>query len=279
MTRRTLWVVGVVVVAIGAAVAASWAISRQAPLESLQSAPAERSEAEIRQALFDAVQPVNVTNCEFTRFGEAHDGGYLMCGNLLKEVKAGYSYGIDGYDGWGCQISNTLKVPVHQYDCFNTTLPACEADTKFHAECVGPSAATIEGRVFDTIEGHLAKNGDTGKHIVLKVDIEGAEWDSFLHTPDAVLANVDQIAVEFHRINQEKFIRVIEGLKRTFYVAHLHFNNASCEAGLDPFPAWALEVLLVNKRIATVDLSVPAVALHPLDTPSAPGVPDCQGVR
>ncbi len=238
-----------------------------------------KSDPRIRQALFDAVQPVRVNNCELARFGEAHDGGYLMCRNLLADVKAGYSYGIDGYDGWGCQISNTLKVPVHQYDCFNTTRPTCVADTTFHAECVGPSAETVDGRLFDSIEGQLRKNGYGSQHVVMKMDIEAAEWDSLLNTPDAVLANIDQLAIEFHRIDDEKYVRVIEGLKRTFHVAHLHFNNHVCQAGLDPFPSWAFEVLFVNKRIGQVDNPpVPAPGPHPLDAPAAPGVPDCQTI-
>src|SRR6185436_7159902 len=47
-----------------------------------------------RAELFKLLQPVAVTNCELERFGEPHDGGYLMCGNLLSAVQAGYSYGI-----------------------------------------------------------------------------------------------------------------------------------------------------------------------------------------
>ena len=46
-----------------------------------------------RQALFDLVQPVALSNCQLERFGEKNDGGYLMCANLLREVQAGYSYG------------------------------------------------------------------------------------------------------------------------------------------------------------------------------------------
>jgi hypothetical protein len=276
MIRRNLWIV---VVVVGAVIPAAWWMAQRGTgAWSPAPEPPERSEAEIRQALFDAVQPVTVSNCELARFGEAHDGGYLMCGNLLTEVRAGYSYGIDGFDGWGCQVSNTLKVPVQQYDCFNTALPTCVADTKFHAECVGPKTEMLEGRFFDTIERQLKKNGDTGKHVVMKLDIEGAEWDSLLHTPDAVLANVDQMAVEFHRINQEKFVQVIEGLKRNFHVAHLHFNNHACERGLDPFPSWAFEVLLVNKRVAVVDAAATATRPHPLDTPSNTTVPDCQAI-
>jgi hypothetical protein len=59
-----------------------------------------RAEQE-RQRLFEEIQPVQLANCELERFGEERDGGYLLCANLLGEVKAAYSYGISGYDKWG----------------------------------------------------------------------------------------------------------------------------------------------------------------------------------
>ena len=37
------------------------------------------------------MQPVPLANCTLERFGEKHDGGYLLCSNLLKDVSAGYS--------------------------------------------------------------------------------------------------------------------------------------------------------------------------------------------
>src|SRR5262245_7629246 len=58
-----------------------------------------------RQTLFQEIQPVALKNCDLQRFGEANDGGYLMCANLLDSVGSGYSYGISGYDGWGCDVS------------------------------------------------------------------------------------------------------------------------------------------------------------------------------
>ena len=62
----------------------------------------------------------------------------------------------------------------------------------------------MEGRVFDTIANQFAKNGDSSKRIVLKIDIEGAEWDSLSSAPDEVLEQIDQMAVEFHWLQDEK---------------------------------------------------------------------------
>ena len=67
-------------------------------------------------------------------------------------------------------------------------------------------------------------------------------------------------------------------LKRTFEIVHLHFNNYSCLAGGAPFPAWAYEVTLVNKRLAQVDPAGRSLCRNPLDTPNHPVVPDCQSL-
>jgi hypothetical protein len=135
---------------------------------------------------------------------------------------------------------------------------------------------TEEGRFFDTIRNQFAKNGDSTKRIALKIDVEGAEWDSFLFAPDDVLDQIDQMAVEFHGVQDEKYPAVVQRLKEFFHIAHIHFNNAACVEGLDPFPTWAYEVLFVSKRLGVVDPSRTAGGLHPLDAPNNPSFADCQ---
>jgi hypothetical protein len=237
-----------------------------------------------RQALFDALQPVALRNCELKRYGETNDGGYLMCSNLLGEVQSGYSYGISGYDGWGCDLSKELKIPMHQYDCFNLERPWCwRGQTIFHEECVGPRNETIDGRLFDSVQGQFAKNGDTGRRIVFKIDVEGAEWDTFLSMPDETMRQIDQMAVEFHWeeggphgwVSDPRYPAAIAKLKTWFEVAHLHYNNASCIADLKPFPSFAFEALFVSKRLAQVDPSRKVTLPHPEDARNSSWRPDC----
>jgi hypothetical protein len=178
-------------------------------------------------------------------------------------------------------VSSRLNVPVHEYDCFDLTVPACERGrTVFHGECVAGTPSTDkDGRVFDTPEHQIAKNGDAGRHLVMKMDVEGAEWDTFLASPDTVLSQIDQLAVEFHNSGEERFADAVKKLKRFFYIANLHFNNYSCDQKYAPFPSWAYEVLFVSKRLGKPDTSGAAVRLSPLNTPNNPDVPDCQSPR
>jgi hypothetical protein len=231
-----------------------------------------------RQRLFDAVQPVNVTNCTLARVGNAHDGGYLVCENLLGNVKTAYSYGISGEDGWGCDVSRRLGVGVHEYDCFDLRQPACPGGRLiFHPECVGTTRTVEDGRPFDSLAGQFERNGDSGNRLLVKIDVEGAEWPAFQQAPDSVFEHIDQLVVEFHRTEDSMtYPRIIERLKRFFVVAHVHYNNYACDARLKPLPAWAIEVLLVNRRLARTDGRPGAAPPTALDAPNSPSLADCQ---
>ena len=269
-------------------------LARSAVLRLARRIPRAASQPTAGSPLYDELQPIRLSNCELERFGEPNDGGYLVCGNLLGAVEGAYSYGISGYDQWGCDISSRLHVTTHEYDCFDTHAPTCPSGAlTFHGECVGGSSVEVDGRRFDTVERQIGKNGDGGKRLVVKMDVEGAEWESLRQTSDAVLDRIDQLIVEFHHPDDSRAIELTKKLTRLFYVAHLHFNNYSCGddtrwrsfpawaygvlvTNRHPFPAWAYEVLLVNKRVGVPAPGAPVVRPDPKDAPNNPGAADCQ---
>lgn len=231
-----------------------------------------------RAPLVAELQPVALSNCTLERLGGRHDGGYLICANLLTDLQSAYSYGIGGEDAWGCAISRKQRVPVHQYDCFIPEKVQCSgAVLHMNVECVGPTAAVIDGRTFDTLANQIARNGDTGRRLVVKMDIEGAEWDTILATPDDVLAGVDQMAMELHGIDDAHVLGGLKKLKRHFHLVSVHFNNQTCTATARPLPATTYQVLLVNKRIGTPGPYPPGSPTpESLMAPDSPNSPDCQ---
>jgi hypothetical protein len=242
-----------------------------APLRVRQTA------RDIRTQLMAELQPVALANCTLQRVGSENDGGYLMCGNLLDEVESAYSYGIGPADDWGCEVSQTHAIPVHQYDCFNPPQAACASGrSAFHDECVGARAETVDGKVFDTLARQIARNGDSGKPLVVKIDIEGAELDALGAAHDSVIDRFDQLAMEIHG-HDERFLHLVRRLKRRFHLVHLHFNNQACGVRYRPLPAWAYQVLFVHKRLGVLDPARPRVTLpHPLDAPDFALGRDCQ---
>ena len=241
-----------------------------------------------RVALLKELQPVALKNCILKRFGSANDGGYLLCDNLSNGIQSAYSYGVGPNDEFGCDVSKRYGVPVHQYDCFDPARPTCHGGVfVFHNQCIGPRPERDKNqRVFDTLENQIFKNHDTGKRLIVKIDVEGAEWDSLLATPDAVLDQIDQMPMELHlphspylraAVVNERHLQVIKKLKQKFYVVNLHFNNDSCTPFSAPLPAWAFQVLLVNKRVGVLDQAAPTPApMSALNAPDYRGGPDCQ---
>lgn len=236
-----------------------------------------QARAAVRAALFAEIQPVKLANCDFERVGDSYDGGYVICKNLVVDAEAFYSYGIDATDNWGCTLSARHQRPVHQYDCFNTKRPVCEGATPvFHEECVGPKRETVDGRLFDTVEAQIARNGDSGKRLVVKMDVEGAEWPSLLSAPDSVLERIDHFNIEFHGVEETLFADTMAHLARLFHVVNIHYNNYTCSPDLKPFYATTFELLLVNKKIGKVDPGAKPVIPNPLDAPNGAARPDCQ---
>ena len=232
----------------------------------------------LREAILAELQPVALKNCTLKRFGSANDGGYLMCENLIEPLDTGYSYGVGKNDDWGCEVSRRYHVPVHEYDCFDPARPTCNGGTfVFHNECVSDRTGYQGPRLFDTLENQVTKNGDIGRRLIIKMDIEGAEWESLLAAPDELLASIPQLAMEMHGFDDAKILEVLRKLKRNFYLVNLHFNNWSCTRKAAPLPAWAYQVLWVNKHIGIVDPAAPVPApMSPLNAPDSPTWPDCQ---
>ncbi len=245
----------------------------------------------LREAILAELQPVALKNCTLKRFGSANDGGYLMCENLIEPLDAGYSYGVGRNDDWGCEVSRRYHVPVHEYDCFDPARPTCNGGTfVFHDECVGDRTGYRESRFFDTLENQIRKNSNlpeagrparrslgVGGRLIIKMDIEGGEWETLLAAPDELLASIPQIAMELHGFDDPRIVEVLRKLRRNFYLVNLHFNNWSCTPKAAPLPAWAYQVTWVNKRIGVLDSAVPIPApMSPLNAPDSPMWSDCQ---
>ena len=258
-----LTIVGVALLALAASYSPQW--------------HAARARA-VRVALFDELKPVTLSNCNLKRYGGPNDGGYLMCENLIQGIQTAYSYGIDTEDNWGCEVSRQLQVPVHQYDCFTEERPTCDRGLfVFHDECVGARTETVDGHLFDTVTNQIARNGDARRRLLVKIDVEGAEWDSLMATPDSVLDAIEQMPMELHGVDERRFLDLVRRLKTRFHLVNLHFNNFGCNAELAPMRSRAYQVLWVNKRVGVLDPDAPVPAPpSPLNAPDDPTQPDCQ---
>ena len=196
LMSKPRWI-ALALIGLGAVSVVAWQSTRRQHAPERVQRVLDRAE---RVALLEELQPVALKNRNLKRFGSANDGGYLLCDNLSEGIQSAYSYGVGANDELGCDVSKRYSVPVHQYDCFDPGRPTCQGGVfVFHNECIGPRPERDkEQRVFDTLQNQISKNKDIGKRLIVKIDVEGAEWNSLMVTPDAVLDQIDQMPMELH---------------------------------------------------------------------------------
>jgi short-subunit dehydrogenase involved in D-alanine esterification of teichoic acids len=70
----------------------------------------------------------------------------------------------------------------------------------------------------------LSKVGDG---VLLKMDIEGGEYETILEILDAS-QRIEAICIEFHDVvtNRQRFLEIVTLLLRDFAIVHMHINNA-----------------------------------------------------
>lgn len=198
---------------------------------------------------------------QHARYGESNDGGYVMCNDdmQLGQLSAAYSYGISGYDGWGNAVSEKYQIPVFEYDCTNPKHPekCATCDLRFNFECINGNSAPAKAN-FGTLSQHFQRNGHSTagqSSMLLKIDVEGAEWPFFAEEPAENLKKFREIVVEFHDLDKvaqhPTFLKAVNNiLGAGFVVEHIHGNNNGGQASLgDQMIPKVLEVTYLQRPV------------------------------
>ena len=162
------------------------------------------------------------------RIGEQNkDGGYIML-NDFKPDSVAYSFGINNDVSWDSMMAR-YDYQIYMYDHTIERLP--EYNKNFHYFHEGISGQDEENSPLKTLRYFIEKNGHTKtKGMILKMDVEGAEWD-FLETVDSkTLKQFDQIMFEMHNLVRpscgKRALKLLEKINKTHTLIHLHGNNS-----------------------------------------------------
>jgi len=220
----------------------------------------------------------------YERIGEYNDGGYVMCTDGLdKGLVGAYSYGISGYDGWGMGIAKKYGVPLEEYDCTNLQEPSvCWGCTvHFHGECILPAHGSPKP-LYKKLAQQLQESGNgqaKDRSLLLKIDVESAEWDVFGEEPVENMRKFREIVVEYHWLNQvhdhDRYLAAVKKIEQAgFAVTHLHGNNFG--GGLQQFGEYkipnVLEVTYIQKPAQGCAANIPYRLS--LDTPNNANNPE-----
>ena len=146
----------------------------------------------------------------------------------FSENKVAYSIGINQDVSWDLDMV-AEGYQVYQYDHTIKKLP--EENLAFHWKKIGITGEeeTAELKNLTTLlrdNGHADVSG-----MVLKIDVEGYEWNVFAGLAEKTLLQFDQIVVEFHDLiadeDRNMKIHALENLVKTHKVIHIHANNNS----------------------------------------------------
>lgn len=115
---------------------------------------------------------------------------------------------------------------------------------------------------FTSIKDEIDKKNLKGKGIILKIDVDGAEWMGLKTLPISYLDYIDQMVIVFNNPRHpqitpplEGYLDVINSLKQKFISINFHLNNLQCVYDFDSsrsihkYRSSSVEVTLVNRRL------------------------------
>lgn len=173
------------------------------------------------------IRPFDFRGGRKVRVGRSFDGGYAMIDDF-SDIDAAYSLGINDDVSWDLDIAQ-MGIDIYQYDHTIDSLPL--QNERFHWSKIG-IADRSEG-MMRSIPDLIAANGhEKSKNLLLKCDIECAEWDVLYGLSAATMAQFRQIVIEVHDLHllgdpvgASKCRQALVNLTRHHAVVHVHANN------------------------------------------------------
>lgn len=209
-------------------------------------------QSKIRSTL-GLISPVKALNKPKRRVGGPTDGGYVMLDDL-DDISVCYSLGVGPDVSWDVELASRGAM-IFQYDHTVESVPAAHTNFRwFKTGITHDEALQPDMRRLDTL---IQENGHADlSNMILKIDIEGHEWDCLDVLDPAVFDQFQQIVAEFHglrMLNLDSFRarahRVFSSIRRSHEVIHVHGNNFGGMSIVHGIPiADCIELSFVNRR-------------------------------
>ena len=249
-------------------------------LALLNTFPTGSTQASQLRGLLGRLAPL-ATDKQLIRLGPQGDGGYLLPDDLAG-IDALFSPGVNQVSGFelACaQLGMKVFLADKSVDRPPDSHPLFHFTKKFVGVTSDDSFMTMDHWVAESLP-------EPTSELLLQIDIEGFEYETFLAMSDRLMRRFRIIVAEFHHLDElfgKHFFRLgsrtFEKILQTHACVHIHPNNCCrlvSRGGL-AIPRVAEFTFLRKDRIAQ---AVPATVFpHPLDcdnhaNPSLP-LPKC----
>ena len=173
-----------------------------------------------------------VEGFDLIRTGNEHDGGYIML-NDFETGDIAYSFGIAQNVVWDRDMASR-GYDVFMYDHTIDGLP--EENPRSHWYKLGIGDGSGRDERLKTLEELISRNGHEGKRdMILKMDVEGAEWGFLESVKHETLLQFRQIIFEFHGlldaekyglgVSYSRILEMLSKINKTHQLIHLHPCN------------------------------------------------------
>mmetsp|Transcript_17649 Transcript_17649/g.33722 ORF Transcript_17649/g.33722 Transcript_17649/m.33722 type:complete len:304 (+) Transcript_17649:1313-2224(+) len=157
--------------------------------------------------------------CPFEeRIGDLGDGGKWVCDmGLLHQPCVVFSFGSGGYDSYERELSGRVKCDIHIFDpspaASGMSTKAMEFGASFHTIGLGKGVASVgmwskeqssqESYHLKSLREIVATLNLEGRRInILKIDIEGYEYEALNDILETCNMNIGEIQVELHWVDR-----------------------------------------------------------------------------
>jgi hypothetical protein len=200
--------------------------------------------------LFYILQPTLKVN--IVRFGDDMDGGYVLV-DCIKDSTFVLSIGVGNNITFDSTISNHVSRVImvdHTVNIGNVPSNAWFIKKKL--------VPFVKDNTLETSLPELINQVPLNSRIILKMDIEGNEWEILESLDGAYLKKFDQMVIEFHGILEkakkdslDSMQNVIRKLLNFFDVVNIHANNYSSYQIFLNFPLVdVIEVTFLNRQVS-----------------------------
>lgn len=159
------------------------------------------------------------------RMGSESDGGYLMANNFSHDDFL-LSFGVGTDVSFEHSLSSSIK-GIHLYDHTVDGLPTGISNATFFKT----GLAVKSGKNMIDLEGAISEIPSSSE-VILKIDIEGDEWEILSEVGSELLNRCKQIVIEFHNLESifstsklKLYFSVLKKLRLTHNVINVHGNN------------------------------------------------------
>ena len=164
---------------------------------------------------YHLINPKKVIGKKRILLGEKADGCYVLLDDF-ENIKIAYSFGIS----YKIQFDEALAkrgINVYMYDHTINSLPY--NNPKFHWSKIGICGNNERAQNLKTLEELMKENRHTSeKNMILKIDIEGWEWNPLNELNEDILRQFKYILIEYHFLEPSKeqlYYNVIKKIYKT----------------------------------------------------------------